>query len=95
VPKQGIFRGTASVVHLGEEGVRERVLRPDLAQAVGFQRSFELGGSYPNSSMGTIALIKQTLMDADWYIRAWDAYEASGRAFLPPETSRSQGRGPG
>ena len=89
VPKEGLFRGTASVVGLGDEGVRERVLRPDVAQAIGFQRSFELGGSYPNSAMGTIALMKQTLMDADWYMRAWDAYEASGRAFLPPETSEA------
>ncbi len=37
VPRQGIFRGTASVVGLGDAGVRERVIRPDLAQAVGFQ----------------------------------------------------------
>ena len=87
VPKQGIFRGTASVVNLGDTGVRDRVLRPDLAQAMGFQRSFQLGGAYPNSAMGTIALMKQTFMDADWYMRAWGAYEASGRAFLPPETS--------
>ena len=89
VPKEGIFRGTASLVNLGDEGVRERVLRPDIAQAIGFQRSFELGGSYPNSAMGTIALMKQTLMDADWYMRAWNAYESSGRAFLPPETSEA------
>ena len=89
VPKQGIFRGSASVVNLGEAGVRERVLRPDLAQSVGFQRSFLLGGAYPNSTMGTIALMKQTLMDAEWYIRAWDAYEAGGRSFLPPETSEA------
>ena len=89
VPKEGIFRGTASLVGLGDEGVRERVLRPDIAQSIGFRRSFELGGSYPNSAMGTIALMKQTLMDADWYIRAWDAYESSGRAFLPPETSEA------
>ena len=87
VPKQGIFRGTASVVDLSDAGVRDRVLRPDVAQSVGFQRSFELGGRYPNSAMGVIALMKQTFMDADWYIRAWDAYESSGRAFLPPETS--------
>ena len=87
VPKQGFFRGTASVVNLGDTGVRDRVLRPDLAQAMGFQRSFQLGGAYPNSAMGTIALMKQTFMDADWYMRAWGAYEASGRAFLPPETS--------
>ena len=87
VPKQGIFRGTASVVNLGDTGVRDRILRPDVAQSIGFQRSFELGGRYPNSAMGTIALMKQTFMDADWYMRAWGAYEASGRAFLPPETS--------
>ena len=30
-------------------------------------------------------------MDAGWYMRAWDAYEASGRAFLPPETSEALG----
>lgn len=87
VPKQGLFRGQAAVIDLGDEGVRDRILRPDLVQAIGFQRSFELGGAYPNSPMGTIALMEQTFMDADWYIRAWDAYEQSGRSFLPPETS--------
>ena len=89
VPRQGLFRGTASVVHLGDAGVRERVLRPDLAQSVGFSRSFALGGTYPNSSMGTIALMKQTLLDAEWYGRAWSAYETSGRSILPPETSEA------
>jgi hypothetical protein len=89
VPKQGIFRGKASVVNLGDVGNRERVLRPDLVQAVGFQRSFQLGGGYPNSPMGVIALMEQTLMDADWYIRARDAYEKSGRSVLPPETSEA------
>lgn len=89
VPKQGIFRGTASVVNLGDAGVRERVLRSDVLQSIGFQRSFALGGSYPNSAMGVIALMKQTFMDAEWYKRAWAAYESSGRAFLPPETSRA------
>lgn len=89
VPKRGIFRGSAAVVSLGDAGVRDRVLRPDVAHSVGFQGSAELGGRYPNSSMGTIALIKQTFMDADWYKRAWTAYETSGRAFLPPETSEA------
>jgi imidazolonepropionase-like amidohydrolase len=89
VPKQGIFRGTASVVNLTDDGVRDRILRPDLVHSVGFQRSFQLGGAYPNSPMGVAALMKQTFMDTDWYLRAWEAYEASGRAFLPPETSAS------
>lgn len=89
VPRQGIFRGTASVHNLSDDGVRDRVLRPDLAQAIGFQRSFALGGMYPNSAMGTVALMKQTFMDAEWYSRAWGAYEASGRSMLPPETSEA------
>lgn len=91
VPKQGIFRGTASVVNLGDAGVRDRVLRADLVQSLGFQRSFALGGMYPNSSMGTIALMKQTFMDAEWYIRAQAAYEKSGRSVLPPERSEALG----
>lgn len=89
VPKQGIFRGKASVINLGDAGARDRVLRADLMQSVGFQRSFALGGSYPNSTMGTTALMKQTFMDAEWYIRAQAAYESSGRAILPPETSEA------
>jgi imidazolonepropionase-like amidohydrolase len=89
VPKQGIFRGKASVVNLSEAGARERVLRPDMVQALGFQRSFTLGGMYPNSAMGTIALMKQTFMDAEWYTRAWAAYERGGRSSLPPETSEA------
>ncbi len=89
VPKAGIFRGKASVINLSDAGARERVLRPDLVQSIGFQRSFALGGSYPNSAMGTIALMKQTFMDAEWYIRAQAAYEAGGRSVLPPETSEA------
>src|SRR5687768_2892576 len=89
VPKQGIFRGQASVMNLGDVGVRERVLRPDIVQAIGFQRSLQLGGGYPNSPMGVIALMEQTLMDADWYIRARDAWEKGGRSVLPPETSEA------
>jgi imidazolonepropionase-like amidohydrolase len=89
VPKQGIFRGKASVLNLSDVGVRERVLRADLVQTVGFQRSFQLGGMYPNSAMGTTALMKQTFMDAEWYIRARAAYENSGRSILPPETSEA------
>ena len=87
VPQLGIFRGQASVVNLGDAGIRDRVLRPNLAQSIAFQRSVALGNTYPNSAMGVIALMKQTFMDTDWYKRAWDTYEASGRAFLPPETS--------
>jgi imidazolonepropionase-like amidohydrolase len=87
VPRLGIFRGQAAVVDLGDGNVRGRIVRPNLVQSVAFARSAELGGLYPNSPMGVIALLRQTLLDADWYRRAWAAYEESERAFLPPETS--------
>jgi imidazolonepropionase-like amidohydrolase len=89
VPRLGIFRGQAAVIDLSDGNVRERIIRPNLVQSVAFSRSGQLGGSYPNSPMGAIALIRQTLLDADWYQRAWNAYEASGRSFLPPETSEA------
>lgn len=91
VPRLGIFRGQAAVIDLGDGNIRQRIVRPDLIQSVSFSRNAELGGSYPNSPMGAIALIRQTLLDADWYQQAWAAYEASGRAFLPPETSEALG----
>ncbi|HSR42918.1 MAG TPA: amidohydrolase family protein, partial [Longimicrobiales bacterium] len=91
VPRLGIFRGQAAVIDLSDGNVRERIIRPDLVQSVAFSRTGQLGGSYPNSPMGAIALIRQTLLDADWYERAWDAYEASGRSFLPPERSEALG----
>ena len=91
VPRLGIFRGQAAVIDLGDGNVRERVIRPDLVHALDFDRSYELGWSYPNSPMGAIALMRQTFLDADWYERAWDAYENGGRSFLPPERSEALG----
>jgi imidazolonepropionase-like amidohydrolase len=91
VPRLGIFRGSAAVIDLSDGNVRQRILRPDVVQSVAFSRSGQLGGSYPNSPMGAIALIRQTLLDAEWYGRAWGAYERSGRTFLPPETSQALG----
>lgn len=40
--------------------------------------------SYPNSPMGAIALLRQTLADADWYTRAWNTYNA--KSDLPRPT---------
>jgi imidazolonepropionase-like amidohydrolase len=89
VPRLGIFRGQAAVVDLGDGNVRSRIVRPNLVQSVSFSRDPQLGFGYPSSAMGVIALMRQTLLDTDWYRRAWAAYEESGRAFLPPETSEA------
>lgn len=62
----GIARGASAMVSLAE-GKDNEVIIKDQATA---QLSFDKGSSqqnYPNSLMGTIALLRQTYLDADWY----------------------------
>ena len=87
VPQLGIFRGRTAVVSLGDDAAGERVLRPAVAHSLSLSGSSELGRTYPNSSMGAIALIRQTLLDADWYTRVWDTYERAPAGLEPPETN--------
>lgn len=64
--RDGIIRGTAAFVSLGE-GKANTILLSDRAAAL---YSFNKGSStqdYPSSLMGSIALIRQTYLDAQWY----------------------------
>ncbi len=63
--QDGIVRGTSALVSLGEDR-NESLLIPQ----VGAHYSFNKGSStqdYPSSLMGSIALLRQTYYDADWY----------------------------
>ncbi|CAG0953561.1 hypothetical protein PHYC_00334 [Phycisphaerales bacterium] len=67
-PRGGIFRGTSAVVSLSKASddpsiTRPLVYRADAYQAVGFESA---RGGYPGSLMGAIAVVRQTLSDADW-----------------------------
>jgi N-acetylglucosamine-6-phosphate deacetylase len=48
-------------------------------------RDNRVGTGYPTSGMGGVAFIRQVLLDADWYIRAHDAYEAAPAGLQRPE----------
>ncbi len=64
--KDGIARGTGTVVSLGSDNENLSILK-DRASA---HYSFERGSStqnYPSSMMGSIALLRQTYLDAKWY----------------------------
>src|SRR5690606_24996342 len=65
-PNDGIFRGRCAVVTLEEvtEGDRRRVLRERTFQEIAFDRASD---GYPRSLMGSVALVRQTLFDADWH----------------------------
>ena len=74
----GIFRGSAFVVSVGEGEPAELILEPHSTQWL----SFDKGSSqqaYPSSLMGSIALIRQTFYDARWAKLA-DADEARDEA---------------
>ena len=87
VPPLGIFKGETAVMSLGEGEVSERVVRPEVAQAVSLTRSWALGYGYPTSDMGGIAFIRQTLLDADWYGRAHSIYESNPQGLQRPESN--------
>jgi imidazolonepropionase-like amidohydrolase len=65
-PNDGIFRGTAALIALIENEPAAQIR----AANTGTHLSFDKGTSnqeYPSSLMGAIALIRQTLLDAQWY----------------------------
>lgn len=62
----GIVRGSAALVALSSAPAQHAVVKPK----VGANFSFDRGSSrqdYPNSIMGSVALIRQTHYDAVWY----------------------------
>ncbi len=87
VPPLGIFQGQAAVVNLGDGAVADRVVRSGVAQGVNLTRSWDFGFTYPTSSIGAIALIRQTLYDADWYEQAHTAFRANPSGLQRPESN--------
>ncbi|MFD1316681.1 amidohydrolase family protein [Namhaeicola litoreus] len=64
----GIIRGTGVLVSLNELGTdAQRILDDRSAQFLSFKKSDESNQIYPNSIMGSMALLKQVSFDADWY----------------------------
>jgi imidazolonepropionase-like amidohydrolase len=70
----GIFRGTGFVTTLEQATGNRTVLADASRQFASFDRGTS-SQQYPNSLMGSIALVRQTLMDAAWYPRALAAWE--------------------
>ncbi|MCW5899648.1 MAG: amidohydrolase family protein [Flavobacteriales bacterium] len=62
----GIARGTSCAVLLSDEAVPRSVIQADLAAHLSLRKGSS-PDSYPSSQMGTIALIRQTILDARWY----------------------------
>ncbi|UYV11474.1 MAG: amidohydrolase family protein [Phycisphaera sp.] len=70
-PGSGILRGSNAVISLSEpegdaSGHRPMVLRDNVGQVLAFESSGWGSRAYPTSQMGSIALVRQTLLDARW-----------------------------
>ena len=64
--KDGIARGTGAVVTLAGTNENKTILKTKAAQVFSFDKGTSTQ-SYPSSLMGSIALLRQTYLDAKWY----------------------------
>ncbi len=75
-PATRIIKGQSAVVTTGSSENPRSILKRGVAQhfrlTVAFGQGREAG--YPASPMGAVALARQTLLDTDWYGKAWAAW---------------------
>ncbi len=84
-PQGGIVKGSSAIVLLGDSSKGRMLLKQHAWQHL--QLTVPRGAAhdrYPNSPMGAVALLRQSLYDAQWYTSAWNAYRAQ------PDLSRPE-----
>ena len=64
--QDGILRGTGSLVLLSEKSEHENIILPQAANYFSFKKGVSRQKN-PSSLMGSIALIRQIFLDAEWY----------------------------
>ncbi|NNF07965.1 MAG: amidohydrolase family protein [Candidatus Eisenbacteria bacterium] len=80
---QGAFRGEAAIANLGKGDLSYNLIEGEAGQVAAF--STAKGGGYPGSLMGVVAVMRQTLHDAQWYNQAMTSFEANPRGLKRPE----------
>lgn len=74
-PRDGLLRGRSVLVELGEAPLRDRILLPRVALNVTVGAT-SAEGAYPASLMGSVALARETFLQAGWYRQALATYQA-------------------
>src|SRR5262249_51389719 len=80
VPASGVSRGRSAVVLLRDGSAADQLLRPRVGQVIAFETNAGAPGrpaTYPASIMGSVALVRQTLLDAGWARTAAVAFAAA------------------
>lgn len=81
-PTRGIFEGQSVLLNLNGEAVAPMVLRNGAALHINFTTE---RGAYPSSLMGTIAHIRQSFIDAEYYAARQAQYARSPIGLKRPE----------
>ena len=87
-PDNGIFKGSSCIITTAEKPLETTLLKANVFQHIRLLPERQARGSYPSSPMGAVALVRQTLMDANWYQQALQAFEANP-AIQAPEVNVS------
>ncbi|MEO5675301.1 MAG: amidohydrolase family protein [Chitinophagales bacterium] len=66
--QDGIVQGTGALVLTGNERENENIIKNQSAEYYSFNKGISLQ-QYPSSLMGSIALLRQTYYDAQWYMQ--------------------------
>ena len=96
--REGIFKGQSALVLLGDDAIQRSILDTGVAQHISMRPGRDRK-QYPNSLMGVIALIRQTMLDATWYANGGASVEQNVSlaalaplfAQAPPAMTRAQG----
>ena len=92
-PKGITFQGQGAHLLLNDKLPKDALLQTEVLQSLnltqGINSSYAYYQKYPASLMGNIAMIRQALMDAKWYVQAWDKYEEAPNNQLKPEVNKA------
>lgn len=91
-PAEGVLRGSSVVLNLGDGGLEDNLLLPQAAHHACLEAAE--GRDYPNSTMGAVALARQSFLDARWYRRARAAWEAAPEQPRVPYSRSLEALGP-
>ena len=85
VNRDGIARGTSAAVSLSDAGENLVMLKDQTAANYSFSKGSS-SNDYPTSLMGSIALLRQTYLDASWYKNQKEEFNISLEEFNKQQT---------
>ncbi len=84
LPSSGIFRGEAALIELGDGPVPDNILKAEAGQVLAFEHG-GFGEGYPTSLMGSIAAVRQAILDTRRQTLWESRYAANPSGMQRPE----------